>query len=71
MTDVPVRADRPAQISDDASRETGPGSGGLGWLPSGSEMAGRVAAATKVLDTYRWERESKKYLGVFHGLTAR
>lgn len=35
------------------------------------EMAGRVAAATKVLDTYRWERESKKYLGVFHGLTAR
>jgi glycosyltransferase involved in cell wall biosynthesis len=35
------------------------------------EMASRVEAANKVLDTYRWERERKKYLGVYHALMAR
>jgi glycosyltransferase involved in cell wall biosynthesis len=35
------------------------------------ETAARVAAATKVLDTFRWERERKKYLGVYHLLLRR
>jgi len=32
------------------------------------EMAGRVDASTSIYETYRWEREKKKYLGVYHSL---
>jgi len=32
------------------------------------EMDARVDAATEVYETYRWERERKKYLGVYQSL---
>ncbi|MCK4773280.1 MAG: glycosyltransferase family 4 protein [Candidatus Krumholzibacteria bacterium] len=32
------------------------------------EMAARVALATEIYETYRWDREKKKYLGVYHSL---
>jgi len=32
------------------------------------EMAGRVDNATGIYETYRWEREKKKYLGVYRSL---
>lgn len=32
------------------------------------EMAARVANATEIYETYRWEREKKKYFGVYHSL---
>lgn len=34
------------------------------------DLATRVAAAAKIMETYRWERERKKYIGVFHKLLA-
>jgi glycosyltransferase involved in cell wall biosynthesis len=32
------------------------------------EMAARVDRATEIYETYRWQREKKKYLGVYHSL---
>lgn len=32
------------------------------------EMQKRIDAATEIYETYRWEREKKKYLGVYHSL---
>ncbi len=32
------------------------------------DVAGRVRKATEIYETYRWDRESKKYLGVYQGL---
>ncbi|MCZ6765423.1 MAG: glycosyltransferase family 4 protein [bacterium] len=35
------------------------------------EVESRVKKATEIYETYRWDRESKKYLGVYQGLTGR
>jgi len=32
------------------------------------EMRARVDSATEIYETYRWEREKRKYLGVYHSL---
>jgi glycosyltransferase involved in cell wall biosynthesis len=32
------------------------------------EMDARVEQAAEIYETYRWEREKKKYLGVYHDL---
>jgi hypothetical protein len=34
-------------------------------------MASRIDAATEIYETYRWDRERKKYLGVFNSVLSR